>query len=649
VLHPLPKPSVDTGMGLERLAAVMQAVHSNYEIDLFQHIIAAVAALAGLKEHQDASLRVIADHIRACSFLIADGVVPSNEGRGYVLRRIIRRAIRHGHKLGLPQPFFYRLAAEVEAQMGDAHPELRQARDMVARVLKQEEERFAETLDHGMRLLEEHIAQMTDKRLPGAVVFKLYDTYGFPVDLTADIARERGFELDMAGFEAEMAAQRERARAASHFEAHWEKLEDLGLTTEFTGYSEMRRESCKIMALLRDGQAVENLQAGEAGQVVLDKTPFYAESGGQVGDKGSLQGNGTFDVQDTQKLGQAHVHIGVLQQGALRVGDMVSAEVSDSARRSTMRNHSATHLLHAALRQILGDHVKQKGSLVEPDRLRFDFAHFEPIRGEQLQHIERLVNQQILLNTQVQTRVMALDDAMQSGAMALFGEKYGDAVRVLSIGDFSTELCGGTHVNQAGDIGLFKITVETGVAAGVRRIEAITGTRTLDWVETMDQRLARLSGLLKADRGSLESKVEQVLEQLRGAEKELERLQGKLASAQGNDLAGQAKEINGMKVLAAKLEGADAKRLRDTLDQLKNKLGSAVILLAAAEGEKVSLVAGVTADLTSRVKAGELVNFVAQQVGGKGGGRPDMAQAGGNQPANLAAALHSVAEWVGQR
>jgi alanyl-tRNA synthetase len=645
-LTPLPKPSVDTGMGLERLAAVMQRVHSNYEIDLFQNLIKAVAALANSRDLTDPSLKVVADHIRSCAFLVADGVVPSNEGRGYVLRRIIRRAIRHGHKLGIRGAFFHKLVAPLVKEMGAAYPELARAQGMVERVLNQEEERFAETLEQGMAILEEDIGALVGKVIPGAAVFKLYDTYGFPVDLTADIARERGLSLDMDGFEREMAAQRERARAASTFGvAYAHKLEIAG-KTEFTGYERVS-DQAKVIALYKGEQAVQELKAGEQGMAILDHTPFYAESGGQVGDRGTLRAAGSeFRVQDTQKQGEAFGHIGVVESGILSVGDNVAAEVDFRARAATAAHHSATHLLHAALRHVLGEHVQQKGSLVSPERLRFDFSHFEAISREQLRRIEELVNEQIRGNDAVLTRIMAVDEAMASGAMALFGEKYGEKVRVLSMGDFSTELCGGTHVGRTGDIGLFKIVSEGGVAAGVRRIEAVAGRRALEWVDTLEDNLEAVAGAVKGGREDVQNRVLQLVDRYRALEKELERLKAKLASSQGGDLASQAREIDGLKVLAAKLEGADSKSLRDTVDQLKNKLGSAAVVLAAVEGDKVSLVAGVTADQTDRVRAGDLVNFVALQVGGKGGGRADMAQAGGKNPEGLDAALAAVPAWV---
>jgi len=649
-LTPLPKPSVDTGMGLERLAAVLQHVHSNYEIDLFQTIIKHVAALTHCEDINNTSLRVIADHIRACSFLITDGVVPSNEGRGYVLRRIIRRALRHGHKLGTSEPFFYRLVAVLVQEMGKAYPELPPAQATVERILKQEEERFAETLDHGMRLLEQSISELKGSTtIAGETVFKLYDTYGFPVDLTADIARERNLSVDIDGFEVAMEAQRARARASSQFKGTWVKGGDNEHVSEFTGY-ELQQQQSTVIALFADGQAVESLSAGQAGQVVLDNTPFYAESGGQVGDSGVLTAaTASFTVSDTQKQTKAIVHIGTLSSGSLKVGDSVLAEVNLTARQATSRNHSATHLLHAALRQILGEHVKQKGSLVDPERLRFDFAHFEPITAAQLLEIEKLVNAQVLLNSPVQTNIMDLEEATKSGAMALFGEKYDAKVRVLSIGEFSTELCGGIHVHHAGDIGLFKIVSETGIAAGVRRIEAITGLNALSWVHHTDNTLAKLAGLLKTGRDSLEERVQLLLEQNKAAEKELGRLQAQIASAQGNNLISQAQDIQGVKVLAACLENIEAKQLRETLVELNQKMGSSVIVLATVKEGKISLVAGSSADVMGKVKAGELVNHVALQVGGKGGGRADIAQAGGTNPDNLPQALQSVAAWVAQK
>ncbi len=645
-LHPLPKPSVDTGMGLERLAAVMQGVHSNYEIDLFAKLIRAIAVLVKCEDLAHDSLKVIADHIRSCSFLIVDGVLPSNEGRGYVLRRIIRRAIRHGHKLGMREPFFHKLVAPLADEMGAAFPELIKAQAQVERVLLNEEEQFARTLDQGMQILEAAIADLTGREIPGDTVFKLYDTYGFPVDLTADIARERGLTLDMAGFEAAMEEQRERARAASSFRGVDQTTAVDVAEAEFTGYEHLRDEAT-VQAIVVEGEPRERIEAGERGVIYLDRTPFYAESGGQVGDRGRLHNaDAEFQVADTQK---PHAHIGELTRGSLRVGDTLTCEVDEAARAATARNHSATHLLHAALREILGEHVTQKGSLVEPERLRFDFSHFEPVTPEQLAQIEARVNEQIRANRPVETEIMDMEAALARGAMALFGEKYDAQVRVLSMGDFSIELCGGTHVRRTGDIGLFKIVNETGVAAGVRRIEAVTGEAALDWLEAGERALRHVAGLLKASREDVADKAAALLERNRQLEKELEQLKGKLASAQGSDLADRAEEIDGVRVLAARLDGADNRTLRDTLDQLKNKLGSAAVVLAAVNGDKVALVAGVTPDQTGRLRAGELVNAVAQQVGGKGGGRPDMAQAGGKDPAKLDAALASVADWVRQQ
>ncbi len=649
-LTPLPRRSVDTGMGLERLAAVMQGVHSNYDIDLFRRLIGDAARLTGCSDGESKSLRVIADHIRSCAFLVADGVLPSNEGRGYVLRRIIRRAIRHGYMLGQHEPFFFALVGPLAEEMGAAYPELVTAREHVERVLRQEELRFAETIEQGMKMLEEGIGQLTGRCIPGEVVFRLYDTYGFPTDLTADIARERGLHLDMAGFEREMSAQRQRARAASQFGLDQQTEVNLEGETEFSGYERLEDRST-LIALYRNGQSVDVLNVGEEGMVVLDRTPFYAESGGQVGDTGMLQcGSALFEVRTTRKQGgKVFAHYGVLIEGMLQIGDTVQAQVDRSARQATALNHSATHLLHAALRRVLGDHVNQKGSLVEPERLRFDFSQYEALSREQLRAIEQMVNEQIRANQVVETRIMSLDDAKASGAMALFGEKYDERVRVLRMGDFSTELCGGTHVKAVGDIGLFKIVSEQGVAAGVRRVEAVTGGRAVQWMEDEEERLARVADLVKAGRDDLDQKVAQIIERNRALEKELERLKARLASAAGSDLASGALEIAGAKVLAAQLDGADPKSLRDTLDQLKNKLGSAVIVLATVSAGKVSLVAGVTKDLTGRVKAGELVNVVASRVGGRGGGRPDMAQAGGDDPGALPQALAAVAGWVRER
>ncbi|MCO6414452.1 MAG: alanine--tRNA ligase [Thiogranum sp.] len=650
-LKPLPKPSVDTGMGLERLAAILQGVHSNYEIDVFRNLIQAAARLVGTNDLQDKSLRVIADHIRACAFLTVDGVMPSNEGRGYVLRRIVRRAIRHGHKLGMREAFFHKLVGPLAREMGDAYPELVKAQAMVERVLQQEEIRFAETLDHGMRILDEAMGDLKGNVIPGGTVFKLYDTYGFPVDLTADIARERGVSLDMDGFEAEMNVQRERARAASSFgrvDAGGLKVEGC---TEFTGYERLQDHSI-VTAVFRAGETVDRLGGGEEGVVVLEHTPFYGESGGQVGDRGVLRAgqNCVFRVTDTQKQsGGVIAHIGMVTQGEIRRGDAVEALVDQERRAATRLNHSATHLLHAALRQILGDHVQQKGSLVDPERLRFDFSHFEALTPEQISQIETLVNDQIRANAQIQTRVMSIDQAMEAGAMALFGEKYGDEVRVLSIGDFSVELCGGTHASRAGDIGLFKIISEAGIASGVRRIEAVTGVEALRYIGETEKTLQEVARLVKGGRDDAVSKVGLLLERSRKLEKELESLKTRLASSQGSDLVSQAEDINGIKVLAAKVEGGDARSLRDTVDQLKDKLRAAAIVLAAVQDGKVALVAGVTKGETRLVKAGDLVNQVATRIGGKGGGRPDLAQAGGNQPENLDAALAAAIDWVKQQ
>ncbi len=646
-LTPLPKPSVDTGMGLERLAAVMQGVHSNYEIDLFQNLIRAAATATGAVDLQSSSLRVIADHIRATAFLIADGVLPSNEGRGYVLRRIMRRAIRHGYKLGVEGSFFHTLVRPLVVEMGEAYPSLTQAEAQVERVIRQEEERFAETLSHGMKLLEEDIAALPSAVIPGETVFKLYDTYGFPVDLTADIARERGLQVDNAGFEREMEAQRARARAHSQFGLR--QTANLGVEgcTEFHGYDRLEEETT-VVALFHIGQAVEALNAGEEGMVILDRTPFYAESGGQVGDTGWLRADGVeFEVRDTQKQGEGvFTHIGALKQGQLRRGNRVLAQVNAVQRQATALHHSATHLLHAALRRILGTHVTQKGSLVDAQRLRFDFSHFEPISAEQLDAIERLVNAQIRGNVAVETTIMTPEDAIAAGAMALFGEKYGDRVRVLRMGEFSTELCGGTHVHRVGDIGLFKIVSEGGVAAGVRRIEAVTGERALDYVAALQDRARQAAQLVKGDRDNFPDKVRQLVERARQLEKEIEQLKGRLASGQGADLLSQAVEVDGIKVLAARLDGVDAKTLREAADRCKDQLKAAAVVLATVEDGKVRLVAGVTPAETRRLKAGDLVNMVAQQVGGKGGGRADMAQAGGTDPAKLDTALRSVPEWV---
>ena len=654
-LTPLPKPCVDTGMGLERLAAVLQHVHSNYDIDLFRDLIRAAAASTRSKDLDSPSLRVIADHIRACAFLITDGVIPSNEGRGYVLRRIIRRAIRHGYQLGQVQPFFHKLVPELSRLMGDAYPELPLRQDHVVQVLRAEEERFADTLEHGMKVLEAALADAAKtgtKTLPGATAFTLYDTFGFPFDLTADVCRERGMSFDQAGFELAMDRQRERARAASSFKAA-DGLDYAGARTVFDGYDTLA-EDARVVALYRDGSPVDALATGQHGVVVLDRTPFYAESGGQVGDRGELSASGAcltlFAVHDTQKI-QADVfgHHGEVKSGELRVNDTVAARVDSDSRQRAAWNHSATHLMHAALRRVLGAHVTQKGSLVDAHRTRFDFAHTQPMTGEELRTVEALVNRAIRANYPVEVRLMPYDDAIKSGAMALFGEKYGDEVRVLRMGDFSTELCGGTHVGRTGDIGSFKIVSESGVAAGIRRVEAVTAEAALAHTHELESELDSAARALKTSRADVPAKVQQMLEQLKALEKELSKFKSKLASSQGVDIAAQAVEVNGAQVLAAAIDGADAKSLRDTLDQLKGRFKSAAIVLGSTDGPKVTLIAGVTSDLTGRIKAGDLVNHVATQVGGKGGGRADMAQAGGTMPEKLPAALASVKGWVEQR
>ncbi|PKG54005.1 MULTISPECIES: alanine--tRNA ligase [Halomonadaceae] len=650
-LNPLPKPSIDTGMGLERVAAVMQGVHSNYEIDLFQSLLQAAAKATGHPDTTTPSLRVIADHIRSCAFLIADGVLPSNEGRGYVLRRIIRRAIRHGHKLGAVEPFFHKLVDALDAEMGDAYPELREANDQITRVLLKEEEQFARTLDHGMGLLNAALAELDGKVLPGETVFKLYDTYGFPFDLTADVCRERGVTLDEEGFQQALEAQRERARAASQFGADYSASIELDGETAFTGYDRLE-DQAKVTALVdSEGNALAALKAGQKGVVVLDRTPFYGESGGQVGDTGYLYvDGGRFQVTDTQKQSGHHLHQGIMVEGSLSVGASVRGEVDASLRTATIRNHSATHLLHKALRMVLGDHVQQKGSLVNAERLRFDFSHFEPMTAEQLAEVERLVNEQILANAPTKTEQMSLDQAKAKGAAALFEAKYAENVRVLTIGadDFSIELCGGTHVARSGDIGCCHVMSEVGIASGVRRIEAITGENALTYFREQEARLERLGERLKTKPEQVEARVESLVERNRSLEKELEQLKAKLASAAGSDMLSQVQEVNGVKLLATQLEGVSGKDLRGILDQLKNKLSSGVIILGVADqaAGKVSLIAGVTQDLTGRVKAGELVNHVASQVGGKGGGRADMAQAGGSQPDALPDALKSVPAWL---
>ncbi|MFY0989434.1 alanine--tRNA ligase [Halomonas sp. C05BenzN] len=654
-LNPLPKPSIDTGMGLERIAAVMQGVHSNYEIDLFQNLLEAAARHTGHADTRNPSLRVIADHIRSCAFLVTDGVLPSNEGRGYVLRRIIRRAIRHGHKLGAKDNFFHKLVGALDVEMGDAYPELRNGRHQIERVLLKEEEQFARTLEHGMGLLEEALADLDGEVLPGETVFKLYDTYGFPYDLTADVCRERDVTLDEIGFKRALEAQRERARAASQFGADYGAALELEGETAFTGHDRLEDRATVTAIVDREGNALAGLEPEQHGIVVLDRTPFYGESGGQVGDTGylHLEGGGRFLVTDTQKQAGHHLHHGVLLEGGLAVGAEVRPQVDARLRAATVRNHSATHLMHKALRLVLGDHVQQKGSLVTPERLRFDFSHFEAMTAEQLAEVERLVNEQILANAPTRIEHMSLDEAKAKGAAALFEAKYADNVRVLTIGDddFSIELCGGTHVARSGDIGCFHIVSETGIASGVRRIEAITGEGALAWFREQEARLNRIGERLKASPEQAEERVESLLERNRGLEKELERLKAKLASAAGSDMLSQAREVNGVKVLSTRLEGVSGKELRGMLDQLKNKLGSGIVVLGVADASagKVSLIAGVTDDLTGRVKAGELVNHVASQVGGKGGGRPDMAQAGGNDVAALPGALESVPAWLEAR
>ncbi len=651
VLHPLPKPSVDTGMGLERIAAVLQHVHSNYEIDLFQQLIKAAARETHCKDLANNSLKVIADHIRACSFMVLDGIIPGSDGRGYVLRRIIRRAIRHGYKLGQKQPFFYKLVDDLCLAMGQAYPDLLAQQARVAAVLRQEEERFGETIEHGMDILEAALKPGL-QTLDGDTAFKLYDTHGFPLDLTADICREREVAIDEAGFNAAMERQREMARAASSFKMKGSVDYD-GKSTAFKGYESLEEEAT-VLALYRDSQRVNQLNAGEGGIVVLDTTPFYAESGGQVGDSGELVRGSVcttlFEVSDTQKI-QADVfgHQGILKAGTLAVGEKVVARVNAAQRCRSQWNHSATHLLHAALREVLGTHVQQKGSLVDANRTRFDFSHPQQLTAAEIVRIEALVNREIRRNVDVSAQLMGYDDAIGAGAMALFGEKYGDEVRVIGMGGYSTELCGGTHVKRTGDIGLFKIVAEGGVAAGIRRVEAVTGEGALEFIQQLDAQLADVAAQVKAPAHDAAARVASLLEGTRALEKELARLKSKLAASQGDDLIGQAIELKGSKVLAALLEGADAKALRDTLDKLKDKLGSAAIVLGSVVDGKVALIAGVTSDINTKVKAGELVNVVAQQVGGKGGGRPDMAQAGGTQPENLATALASVKGWVEQR
>jgi len=649
VLTPLPKPSVDTGMGLERVAAVMQGVHSNYDIDLFKALIQAAAAVTGSADLESSSLRVIADHIRASTFLIIDGVVPSNEGRGYVLRRIIRRAIRHGYKLGQSQPFFHKLVPTLVREMGGYFTELIAGEARAIKILAQEEERFAETLTRGMALLDAEAAKLTSSVIPGETVFKLYDTYGFPADLTADVARERGLSIDQAGFDAAMEAQRTRAQAASKFGAESRDTVKLDGKTTFSGYERLADEGV-VTGLIVDGALVPLVREGQSARVVLDHTPFYAESGGQTGDAGILvSSNARFVVTDTLKLGAAHAHIGQLESGELRLGDRLQARVDEKRRGAVVLNHSATHLLHAALRKVLGKHVQQKGSLVAPDRLRFDFSHAQALTPAELRQVEQLVNDEIRSNAPAETRLMAFDDAVAAGAMALFGEKYESEVRVLSLGDFSVELCGGTHVSRAGDIGLFKIVSEGGVAAGVRRIEAVTGQAAYEWVVETEHLLRDVAALVRGGRDDVEAKVRELIERSRRLDKEVQQLKAKLASGQGGDLSTQAKDVGGIKVVAAKIADADAKSLRAAVDDLKAKLGSSVIVLATVQDGKVVLVAGVSADLLGRLKAGDIVGAVAAQVGGKGGGRADFAQAGGTQPENLDPALAGVEALVSSR
>jgi alanyl-tRNA synthetase len=648
-MTPLPKPSVDTGMGLERTAAVMQGVHSNYEIDLFANIIEATATILGIKNDGSNSLHVIADHIRACAFLITDGVLPGNEGRGYVLRRIIRRAIRHGKKLGVSDTFFYRLVEPLCNEMGDAYPELVKAKAHVEKVLQKEELRFAETLDQGMEILEEAIANLKGKELPGDIAFKLYDTYGFPVDLTADIARERNLSVDQDGFEQQMEAQRDRARAASKFGVGEDAAIKTDAVTEFSGYDGVTA-SGKVIAIYKSGESADSLSDGEDGAVILDATPFYAESGGQIGDSGEIAGeNGSFKVVDTQKSGKANLHLGEVLAGKVKVGDQVTATVDAERRAAIVLNHSATHLMHAALKQVLGDHVQQKGSLVAPDRLRFDFSHYEGVTAEQLQQIEDLVNEQVRRNIPAETKLMSYDEAVDSGAVALFGEKYDDEVRVLRLGeDYSVELCGGTHVQSTGDIGVFKITSEGGVAAGVRRIEAVTGKGALDWIDANQRTLFDVAGMLRSHPDGVAAKVEQLLKTNRELEKKLATAKHALITGEATSDEDNVQEIHGVKVLASRVDGLDARAMRDAVDRVKDKLQNAVIVVGSVDEGKVRLAAGVTKNNTDRIRAGDLINHVAEQVGGKGGGRPDFAQAGGSDPDGLDAALASVAGWVSE-
>jgi alanyl-tRNA synthetase len=647
-MQPLPKPSIDTGMGLERISAILQNVHSNYEIDIFQNLIEATANIVGTDDRQDKSLRVIADHIRSCSFLICDGIIPSNEGRGYVLRRIIRRAVRHGNKLGASGVFFYRLVAALEIQMGEAYPELTANRELIEKVLKTEEEQFSRTLERGMSILNNALSELTSDVVPGELVFKLYDTYGFPADLTNDVAREKDLSIDEEGFQAAMAAQRKRAQQASQFDTDYNELLKSNCASVFTGYDQLTNQA-KIVELFANGQVVNQLSDAEEGIIVLDKSPFYAESGGQAGDSGVLKtANGSFVVRDTVKLGNAIAHKGTAHSD-FKLGDLVQAEFDVERREAIKLNHSATHLMHAALKQILGEHVNQKGSLVSDERFRFDFSHFEAVTNTQLQSVEKLVNQQIRANHVLDTKLMNLDEAKAAGAMALFGEKYAEDVRVVSMGDFSMELCGGTHVNRTGDIGFFKIVSEGGIAAGVRRIEAVTGEQALDAVQSQAQQMSQIAGLLKTDPQSLTARIQGLLDGNKLVEKELHKLKRQIASNATTDVLSEVYEINGIKVLSTVLEGIEAKALRSMVDDFKNQLGSAIIVLGLAEENKVSLIVGVTKDLVSIIRAGDLVNFVAQQVGGKGGGRPDMALAGGTQPQNLESAIVSVQGWLEEK
>ncbi|MGE3318958.1 MAG: alanine--tRNA ligase [Candidatus Berkiella sp.] len=652
-MTPLPKPSVDTGMGMERVAAVMQGVTNNYDIDLFKALIQAAMSILDLQKPNDAqtkSLRVLADHIRSTTFLITDGVIPSNEGRGYVLRRIMRRALRHGNQLGATQPFFYKLVSALVKEMGEAYPKIKEQQAQVEKIILKEEEQFSKTLEQGLRILEQEVKQLRGKRVSGETAFKLYDTYGFPVDLIADIGREKGFTIDIAGFEMEMSKQRERARGASQFQVDYNQGVTIDAQSEFTGYHATEGES-QIIALLKGKDSVNSLGAGDKGSLVLKISPFYAESGGQVGDTGVIQSDkGVFVVEDTQKVGDAIVHIGHIEKGQLAKDDTVKAIVNSQLRQATKLNHSATHLLHAALREIVGKHVLQKGSLVTPDRLRFDFAHFEALTPEQIQAVENRVNEKILENTHATVTEMTPEEAAKTGAMALFGEKYGEKVRVLNMGNgYSVELCGGTHAEHTGDIGLFKIIAETGIAAGVRRIEALTGAGAMQWLTQADKSVQHLMLLLKATRPQVAEKVTHLLDKVRDLEKENQRLKAKLATGSGGDLTSEAIVIGDIKLLVKRLSDTDPKIMRELMDDLKNKLTRAIIVLAAVNGEKVQLIVGVTNNCTNKVSAGELVNFVAMQVGGKGGGRPDLAQAGGTDPEHLDKALASVKAWVQEK